>query len=128
MNIEEARERCPGIILVPQSPDLYRRAHNTLISEITAIIPVYAVKSIDELTWVRFCGALERDPSTHRADFRLGPRQSDESAGGTLRQIGGVSGELGLAIGARLGSTEFVGPCASASYEKPTEDHFLELH
>ncbi len=44
MNIEEARERCPDIILVPQSPDLYRRAHNTLISEITAVIPVDAVK------------------------------------------------------------------------------------
>ena len=52
MNIEEARERCPDIILVPQSPDLYRRAHNTLISEITAVIPVDAVKSIDELTCV----------------------------------------------------------------------------
>ena len=50
MNIEEARERCPGIILVPQSPDLYRRAHNTLLSEISAVIPVDAVKSIDELT------------------------------------------------------------------------------
>jgi DNA polymerase-4 len=50
MNIAEARERCPDIILVPQSPDLYRRAHNTLISEISAVIPVDAVKSIDELT------------------------------------------------------------------------------
>lgn len=50
MNIEEARERCPGIILVPQSPDLYRRAHNTLLSEISAVIPIDAVKSIDELT------------------------------------------------------------------------------
>jgi DNA polymerase-4 len=50
MNIAEARERCPDIILVPQSPDLYRRAHNTLLSEISAVIPVDAVKSIDELT------------------------------------------------------------------------------
>ena len=50
MSIVEARERCPDIILVPQSPDLYRRAHNALISEISAIIPVDAVKSIDELT------------------------------------------------------------------------------
>src|SRR3984893_2471755 len=46
MPIAEARERCPDIILVPQSPDLYRRAHNALISEITAVIPVDAVKSI----------------------------------------------------------------------------------
>jgi DNA polymerase-4 len=50
MNIEEARELCPGIILVPQSPDLYRRAHNSLLSEISAVIPIDAVKSIDELT------------------------------------------------------------------------------
>ena len=50
MDIKEARERCPDIILVPQSPDLYRRAHNTLLSEISAVIPVDAVKSIDELT------------------------------------------------------------------------------
>jgi len=46
MPIAEARERCPNIILVPQSPDLYRRAHNALLSEITAVIPVDAVKSI----------------------------------------------------------------------------------
>ena len=50
MTIAEARARCPDILLVPQSPDLYRRAHNALISEITAVIPVDAVKSIDELT------------------------------------------------------------------------------
>src|SRR5207247_4829539 len=31
MNVEEARERCPDIILVPQSPDLYIHAQNTLI-------------------------------------------------------------------------------------------------
>jgi DNA polymerase IV len=50
MPIAEARERCPDIVLVPQSPDLYRRAHNALLSEISAVIPVDAVKSIDELT------------------------------------------------------------------------------
>jgi DNA polymerase-4 len=50
MSIAEARERCPDIVLVPQSPDLYRRAHNALLSEISAVIPVDAVKSIDELT------------------------------------------------------------------------------
>ncbi len=50
MAISEAREVCPEIILVPQEPDLYRRAHNTLISEISTVIPIDAVKSIDELT------------------------------------------------------------------------------
>src|SRR5476651_1764034 len=50
MSIAEARELCPDIILVPQSPDLYRRAHNALLSEIATVVPIDAVKSIDELT------------------------------------------------------------------------------
>ena len=50
MNIAEARDLCPDIILVPQSPDLYRRAHNALLSEISTVIPIDAVKSIDEMT------------------------------------------------------------------------------
>lgn len=50
MSVPEAREICPDIVLVPQSPDLYRRAHNALLSEISAVVPVDAVKSIDELT------------------------------------------------------------------------------
>lgn len=67
MSIAEARARCPDIILVPQSPDLYRRAHNALISEISAVLPIDAIKSIDELT----C----RVEATDRADpQRLGQR------------------------------------------------------
>jgi DNA polymerase-4 len=50
MDAAEARAICSDLVLVPQSPDLYRRAHNALISEIIAVIPVDAVKSIDELT------------------------------------------------------------------------------
>lgn len=50
MPIREAKAICPDIVLVPQSPDLYMRAHNALISEISAVIPIDAVKSIDELT------------------------------------------------------------------------------
>src|SRR4051794_31018169 len=37
MDVVEARKKCSALVLVPQSPDLYRRAHNALISEITAI-------------------------------------------------------------------------------------------
>lgn len=48
--IEDAKTACPDLILVPQEPDLYRRAHNTLISEIATVVPIDAVKSIDELT------------------------------------------------------------------------------
>ena len=50
MSVREAKERCPDIILQPQSPDLYRRANNALLAEISTVIPISAVKSIDELT------------------------------------------------------------------------------
>jgi DNA polymerase IV len=50
MTVEQAKQLCPDIVLVPQKPDLYRRAHNALISEIESVIPIDAVKSIDELT------------------------------------------------------------------------------
>jgi DNA polymerase-4 len=32
MPVAEAKALCPAILLVPQSPDLYRRAHNALLS------------------------------------------------------------------------------------------------
>ena len=50
MQVKEARKICPDLILVPQTPDLYRRAHNALLSEISMVIPIEAVKSIDELS------------------------------------------------------------------------------
>ncbi|MEJ8476869.1 Y-family DNA polymerase [Roseibium algae] len=50
MKVLEARQKCPSLVLVPQEPDLFRRAHNALLSEISAVIPIDAIKSIDELT------------------------------------------------------------------------------
>lgn len=61
MNVPEALARCPGLILAPQEPDLYRRAHNALISEISAVIPIDAIKSIDEIT-CRLDEHQQRDP------------------------------------------------------------------
>ena len=49
MNVLEAKRVCPDLVLVPQQPDLYRRAHNALLAEISAVTPIDAVKSIDEL-------------------------------------------------------------------------------
>jgi len=49
MWVPDARKLCPEIILVPQRPDLFRRAHLTLLNEIECEIPIGAVKSIDEL-------------------------------------------------------------------------------
>ncbi|MBX7198505.1 MAG: hypothetical protein K1X51_03940 [Rhodospirillaceae bacterium] len=49
MRVPEAKALCPDLILVTQRPDLFRRAHNTLLNEIACEIPVETVKSIDEL-------------------------------------------------------------------------------
>ena len=50
MRVPDARRLCPDIVLVPQRPDLFRRAHNALLNEIHCEIPIETVKSIDELT------------------------------------------------------------------------------
>ncbi len=49
MGVDEARALCRDIILVPQKPNLYMRAHHALVAEIGSVIPVDQVKSIDEL-------------------------------------------------------------------------------
>ena len=49
MRLADAKKACPELILQCQTPDLYRRAHNALLAEINSVIPVEAVKSIDEL-------------------------------------------------------------------------------
>ena len=50
MSIDEAKRLCPDLVLVPQKPDLYRRAHNALLCEIETVLPIDTAKSIDELT------------------------------------------------------------------------------
>lgn len=50
MPIKEAKKCCYDLVLVPQSPDLYRRAHHTLLNEISSVVPIDAIKSIDEIT------------------------------------------------------------------------------
>lgn len=78
MNVGEAKKICPELVLVPQTPDLYRRAHNTLLAEIGSVIPIDAVKSIDELT-CRLDSQQRRDPETlstrikDRLDRYVGP-------------------------------------------------------
>jgi DNA polymerase-4 len=49
MRVQDVRQICPEIVLVSQRPDLFRRAHNALLSEIACEIPIETVKSIDEL-------------------------------------------------------------------------------
>ncbi|CAI9414963.1 Protein UmuC [Pleomorphomonas sp. T1.2MG-36] len=52
MSVRDAMSRCADLVAVPQKPDLYRRAHNVLLSEIETIVPIDTAKSIDELTCV----------------------------------------------------------------------------
>jgi DNA polymerase-4 len=47
-SVKEARRLCPEIILIPQKPWAYRRAHNHLLAEISRELKLEAVKSIDE--------------------------------------------------------------------------------
>ncbi len=61
MTYAEAKAKCPDIILQPQSPDLYRRAHHALIAEISTVLPIEAVKSIDEIT-CRLDTGQQHDP------------------------------------------------------------------
>ncbi len=49
MSVTDAKAVCPDLVLVPQKPDMYRRAHNALVAEIHSVIAVDVVKSIDEL-------------------------------------------------------------------------------
>ncbi|CAI9400074.1 Protein UmuC [Pleomorphomonas sp. T1.2MG-36] len=64
MSVGEALAKCCDLVTVPQKPDLYRRAHNALLSEIETIIPIDTAKSIDELTCV-----LAEDGRQHPEDL-----------------------------------------------------------
>ena len=69
MRLGDAKKICPELILVPQTPDLYRRAHNALIAEINSVIPIGAVKSIDELC-CKLDGKDIADPHTLARDIK----------------------------------------------------------
>ena len=73
MRVPEARQICPEIVLVPQRPDLFRRAHMALLNEIEMEVPIGAVKSIDEF----YCLLTEREAANpHALASRLKARIS----------------------------------------------------
>jgi DNA polymerase IV len=47
--VQEARRICPHIIIVPARPDVYVRLHHEILNIIGNIIPIKAVRSIDEV-------------------------------------------------------------------------------
>jgi DNA polymerase IV len=108
MNVLDAKRLCPDLVLVPQKPDLYRRAHNALISEIAAVNPVDAIKSIDELT----CKVQVSDRSDpHGLGARI-KRRIAENIGATItcsigfaanRQLAKMACKAGKRTGASYG-------------------------
>ncbi len=71
MMVDEARRICPDIVLVPQQPAMYRRAHNALVAEIDSVVPVDVVKSIDELA-CRLDEGQRQDPERLAAAIKRG--------------------------------------------------------
>jgi len=108
MNIAEARALCPDIVLVPQKPDLYRRAHNTLLAEIESVVPIDTVKSIDELT-CRLDEAGRRDPELLTARLKatlaenVGPFLTCSIGFAANRQLAKMACKAGKKSGARYG-------------------------
>src|SRR5471032_1057467 len=49
-NIGEARQRCPGLIVVEARPALYVEYHHKLIAAVDSCLPVAQVLSIDEMS------------------------------------------------------------------------------
>ena len=99
MNVAEAKRLCPNIILVPQRPDLYRRAHHTLLNEIEAVIPIDAVKSIDELT-CKLDDKQRRNPQLLSSKIKerlhryIGPHITCSIGFAANRQLAKIAGKL----------------------------------
>ena len=49
-NVGEARNRCPGLIVVEARPSLYVEYHHRLIAAVDSCVPVTQVRSIDEMS------------------------------------------------------------------------------
>ncbi len=109
MNVEEARGLCPDIVLVPQKPGLYRRAHNTLLAEIESVIPIDTVKSIDELT-CRLDEAGRDDPEALVARLKdtlasnVGQFITSSVGIAANRQLAKIACKAGKKVGERYGN------------------------
>ncbi|MEQ9617154.1 MAG: hypothetical protein RLN60_03870 [Phycisphaerales bacterium] len=50
MGLREAKERCPGLVVVPARPRIYTEMHHQILNAIDTVIPIDQVHSIDELS------------------------------------------------------------------------------
>lgn len=92
MPVGDAKRICPDLVLVPQSPHLYRRAHNALLAEIESVVPIDAIKSIDELTCII-------DP-TQRTDPQVLGRRIKSAIGENIGQH--ITCSIGFAANRQL--------------------------
>ncbi|WP_287350798.1 hypothetical protein [Mesorhizobium sp.] len=108
MPINEAKRLCPELVLVPQKPDLYRRAHNALLSEIETVVPIDTAKSIDELT-CRLDEAGRSDPLALAAKIKatiaenVGPWITCTIGFAANRQLAKIACKAGKRDGGRYG-------------------------
>lgn len=109
MPIKDALRLCPDLVLVPQKPDLYRRAHNALLCEIETVIAIDTAKSIDELTCV-LDESGRRDPEAlaerikRRLADNIGPYITCSIGFAANRQLAKIACKAGKDESKRYGS------------------------
>lgn len=103
MSVDEVLEVCPDIILVDQNPDIYRRLHAHLGAEIRAVLPIGAVKSIDELTCPLDSRAIaDPEGTAHEIKARL----AAETQGVITASIGMASNRFLAKMACKLGKPD----------------------
>lgn len=62
-SVRDARAACRGIAIVDARPDAYVRLHHQILAVINTVVPIHAVRSIDELT----CRLLDNEQARAEA-------------------------------------------------------------
>lgn len=105
MSVPEALQRCPELVLVPQRPDLFRRAHLALVNEISCVIPIEVIHSIDEMA-----AKLDKRDAANPEDLaaRIKKRIKDNIGGCITCSIGFAANRLLAKIACKLGKPDGV--------------------
>jgi DNA polymerase-4 len=97
--VREAKQLCPEIIFVPARHDEYVKLHHRLIALVDNIVPVKAVRSIDEIT----CRLLKNEEvRAHDIALEIKYRIKKEFGPALTCSIGLAGNELLAKIGAEM--------------------------
>ncbi len=108
MKVRDAQSICPELVIVAQDPDLYRRAHNALLTEIETVIEIDTAKSIDELT-CKLDETGRRDPELLAAKIKsvmaenIGPYITSSIGFAANRQLAKIACKAGKEENKRFG-------------------------